>query len=50
MDRLASSRVAVFGAGGVGSFVIEGLVRSGVGAIDVVDQSEQSQQAADSYP
>ena len=42
LDRLASSRVAVFGAGGVGSFVIEGLVRSGVGAIDVVDNDQVS--------
>ena len=42
LDRLASSRVAVFGAGGVGSFVIEGLVRSGIGAIDVVDNDKVS--------
>ena len=42
LDRLASSRVAVFGAGGVGSFVIEGLVRSGIGAIDVVDNDQVS--------
>lgn len=42
LDRLAYSRVAVFGAGGVGSFVIEGLVRSGVGAIDVVDNDQVS--------
>ncbi len=42
LDKLASSRVAVFGAGGVGSFVIEGLVRSGVGAIDVVDNDKVS--------
>lgn len=37
---LGSSRVAVFGAGGVGSFVIEGLVRSGLGALDVVDNDK----------
>ena len=42
LDKLASSRVAVFGAGGVGSFVIEGLVRSGIGAIDVVDNDQVS--------
>ena len=37
MDRLAASRVAVFGIGGVGGYVCEALVRSGVGAIDLVD-------------
>ena len=37
MERLASSRVAVFGIGGVGGYVCEALVRSGVGAIDLVD-------------
>lgn len=35
--RLNNSRVAVFGAGGVGGYVIEALARSGVGAIDVID-------------
>lgn len=42
LDKLASSRVAVFGAGGVGSFVIEALARSGVGAIDVIDNDQVS--------
>ena len=42
LDTLASSRVAVFGAGGVGSFVLEGLARSGVGAIDVIDGDKVS--------
>lgn len=37
MDRLASSRVAVFGIGGVGGYAVEALVRSGIGAIDIVD-------------
>ena len=37
MDRLAASRVAVFGIGGVGGYVCEALVRSGLGAIDLVD-------------
>lgn len=32
MDKLAKSRVAVFGVGGVGGYVCEALVRSGVGA------------------
>ena len=37
MDRLLSSRVAVFGLGGVGSFVAEALARSGVGTLDLID-------------
>ena len=37
MDRLAASRVAVFGIGGVGGYVVEALARSGVGALDLVD-------------
>ena len=37
MDALARSRVAVFGLGGVGGYVCEALVRSGVGAFDLVD-------------
>ena len=37
MERLAASRVAVFGIGGVGGYVCEALVRSGVGALDLVD-------------
>ena len=37
MERLKNSRVAVFGVGGVGGYVAEALARSGVGAIDVID-------------
>ena len=37
MDKLAASRVAVFGIGGVGGYTVEALVRSGVGAVDVID-------------
>ena len=37
MKKLAESRVIVFGIGGVGSFAAEALVRSGLGAIDLVD-------------
>lgn len=37
MERLANSRVAVFGVGGVGGYVVEALVRSGIGAIDLID-------------
>ena len=37
LDKLKNARVAVFGAGGVGSYVIEALARSGVGALDIID-------------
>ena len=37
LKKLKGSRVAVFGLGGVGSFAAEGLVRSGLGKIAVVD-------------
>ncbi len=37
MARLAQARVAVFGLGGVGGYVVEALARSGVGALDLVD-------------
>ena len=37
LRRLARSRVAVFGLGGVGGYVVEALARSGVGALDLVD-------------
>ncbi len=40
MDRLAQARVAVFGIGGVGGYVVEALVRSGVGAIDLIDDDK----------
>lgn len=37
LDKLANSTVAVFGCGGVGSFVVEGLVRAGIGNIVLID-------------
>ncbi len=37
MKCLANSRVAVFGIGGVGGYVVEALVRSGIGAVDLID-------------
>ncbi len=37
LDKLASSRVAVFGLGGVGGYVVEALARSGIGALDLID-------------
>lgn len=42
MSKLANSRVIVFGVGGVGGFTAEALVRSGVGAIDLVDNDTVS--------
>ena len=40
MERLARSRVIVFGVGGVGGYVAEALVRSGVGALELVDDDK----------
>ncbi|MGN0684370.1 MAG: ThiF family adenylyltransferase [Oscillospiraceae bacterium] len=37
VERLANAKIAVFGLGGVGGFAAEALVRSGVGALDIVD-------------
>ena len=40
MQKLAESRVAVFGIGGVGGYVCEALVRSGIGAFDLIDDDK----------
>lgn len=40
MEKLAHSRVAVFGVGGVGGYVCEALARSGVGAFDLIDDDK----------
>ena len=40
MEKLSDARVAVFGIGGVGGYVCEALVRSGVGALDLVDSDK----------
>ena len=40
MDKLAGSKVAVFVIGGVGGYVCEALVRSGVGAFDLIDDDK----------
>ncbi len=42
MERLHRSRVAVFGLGGVGGYVVEALVRSGVGTLDLIDNDRVS--------
>lgn len=40
MDRLKNARVAVFGIGGVGGYVCEALVRTGVGYFDLIDDDK----------
>lgn len=40
INKLHNSKVAVFGIGGVGSFVVEGLVRAGIGKIVLIDNDE----------
>ena len=42
MDKLRGSHVAVFGLGGVGSYAVEALARSGVGELTLVDQDTLS--------
>ena len=40
MEKLRKSRVAVFGVGGVGGYVVEALARSGVGTLDLIDDDK----------
>ena len=40
MQRLHDARVAVFGVGGVGGYVVEALARSGVGTLDIIDDDK----------
>lgn len=40
MERLSQKRVAIFGIGGVGGYVCEALVRSGIGAFDLIDNDK----------
>lgn len=40
LNRLRNARVAVFGIGGVGGYAVEGLVRSGIGHIDIIDSDK----------
>lgn len=37
LEKLANSKVAIFGIGGVGGYVVEALVRANVGEIDLID-------------
>ena len=43
MEKLKNSRVAVFGLGGVGGFVVEALARCGVGKLELVDHDTLSE-------
>ena len=40
LEKLGNSRVAIFGIGGVGTFAVEGLVRSGLGNFLLVDDDQ----------
>ena len=42
IEKLKSSRVAVFGLGGVGGYVVEALARAGIGALELVDNDTVS--------
>lgn len=42
MERLGKARVAVFGVGGVGGYVVEALARSGIGTLDLIDNDTVS--------
>ena len=42
VEKLKNARVVVFGIGGVGGYVVEALARSGVGALDLVDNDTVS--------
>ncbi len=42
LEKLANAKVAVFGVGGVGGYVVEALARSGVGKLDLIDNDKVS--------
>lgn len=42
ITRLSNARVAVFGIGGVGGYVVEALARSGIGTLDLIDHDKVS--------
>ena len=42
LEKLSKSRVAIFGIGGVGGYVLEALVRSGIGSFDLIDNDTVS--------
>ena len=43
LERLKEARVAVFGVGGVGGYAVEALARSGIGALDLIDNDTVSE-------
>ena len=43
LARLKKARIAVFGVGGVGGYAVEALARSGVGALDLIDNDTVAQ-------
>lgn len=43
LEKLKNARVAVFGIGGVGGYAVEALARSGVGALDLIDNDTISE-------
>lgn len=43
LEKLKNSHIAVFGIGGVGGYVTEALIRSGVGKIDIIDNDTVSE-------
>ena len=43
VERLSKKRVAIFGIGGVGGYVVEALARSGIGALDLIDNDVVSE-------
>ena len=43
VEKLKNARVAVFGVGGVGGYVVEALARSGIGALDLIDKDVVSE-------
>ena len=42
LKTLKNAKVAVFGVGGVGSYVVEGLARAGIGSFIIVENDEVS--------
>lgn len=40
VEKLNNAKVAIFGLGGVGSFVLEGLVRAGIGNFVLIDDDK----------
>ena len=46
MKRFENARVAIFGIGGVGGYAVEALARSGVGALDLIDDDQPDKHEA----